>query len=170
MGRKRMEPGTTQADKNALRKEFKKPRRGLDELVIYASGNGSLSFVWQAEERTGSETPQRIATGRRVTMDEARHYMRTTSRGNDLVRDGWVLWGGSGAGEPCIIAPVERTGPDTIKMGDRQYTYHIDQTDPFYIRDKEIRQVSLSLTYQTPAEHVEEYGVADTRTVRNIEA
>lgn len=143
MGRKKMPAGTTQAEKNALKRELKRPSRGPEELTIYASGCGALSFCWQAEERTPAGITQRIATGRPVTMDDARTFMRTHRRGHELVQDGWKLWGGSGG--PYAIAPVERTGPDTIKMGDGLYRYTIDQTDPFYIRDKEVRQVSLRL-------------------------
>lgn len=165
-GRPRKDVTETVEGRAALKREFQKPRRGPEELTIYASGNGALSFVWHAEETNRYGTSQRIATGRHVTMDEARNYMRTTVRGNRLVQQGWRLWSGTGGG-PCLIAPIKRTGPDRIKMGDREYRYNINQTDSFYVRDGEIRQVSLHL--EILDEPYDEYDVVpDLRTVKNI--
>jgi hypothetical protein len=163
MGRKKMEPGTTKGDRAALKAEFKRmPRLGPEELSIYGGGSGGLSFVWQTMDH---ERNSRIATGRTVTMDDARGFLSSTERGQKLVKDGWLLWNGDGGG-PMVIAPVERTGPNTIKMGDTEYTYYIDQTDPFYRRDGEVRQASITLTYHQVNEKYD-IDVPD-REVKNI--
>lgn len=139
-GRKPLPDGEKKADRQALKKE--RTRFSSEELACYASGSGALSFTWQSYDHASGN---RISTGRPVTLEDARRWMGTSDRATHLVRQNWKLWGGSGGG-PLLVADIERIGLNTLRVRDNQYIYAIDQTDPFYRRDGEVRSVSLMLT------------------------
>lgn len=130
------------------------------ELTVYASGNGALSFCWQEKDhRTG----QTIATGRTVTMPEARDYLKNRKRAEHLRNDGWKVWD-SGLGGPVLVHPIKRIGPNKLLVHDKEMTYYHNQTDPFYIKDGDIRAVSLRVTHKLD----EECGIEEEQETRHI--
>lgn len=131
------------------------------ELKAYASGSGALSFCWQEKDH---RTNQTIATGRTVTMNEARDYLANRKRAEHLRAKGWKVWD-SGCGGPVLVPNMERTGPDTIRMDGKEYKYIHNQADPFFIRDGDIRAAALRVTFRLEAEG---YEPEEDREVKNL--
>lgn len=163
MGRKRIDPNMTQAEKAKIKADFKRmPRLSGEEICCYASGSGALSFVWQAMDHSRGS---RIATGRKVTMEDARRWLSSTKRGGELLAKGYRLW--DRYGQPTLIGPVERVNENTLRIDGQTYYYHVNQADPFYVKDGEVRQSSLRLV-ATEADH-EYLGEREhLREVRNL--
>lgn len=85
----------------------------LAVLKHYASGDGSLSFVWENKYT-------RKAIGEPVTMGEAMEYMQE----HKDYFDGWKLLDRFGI--PKAYIPVERASVDIVRMGEgvpRYYRY-----------------------------------------------
>jgi hypothetical protein len=115
-----------------------------EDLVCYASGNGSLSFCWV---RGGN------ATGRKVTVADAKGYLETD---RVLREKNYRVCCVDGV-HPIVVAPVKRVSAQCLELDGRQYNYTINKGDLFYQRDNEVREVSLYL-----------YAVEDAYQVRNL--
>jgi hypothetical protein len=75
-------------------------------LTHYASGDGSLSFVYQ--DKQGN------ATADRVTLRDINHYLN--HREPQLIKEGWKLGKVSSHQNPILFKPCKRIGKDELEL------------------------------------------------------
>lgn len=95
----------------------------MEMLRCYASGNGCLDFVWINEF-----ADRRIASGRIVTLDEAKDYLQNNPKADHLRNHGWkvvVL-----NNRPVLIAGVNRVDSNTLCLNNKVYRYRSASETP----------------------------------------
>ncbi len=96
-----------------------------ERLNCYASGDGSLSFVWAS---TKHPCP---CTGREVTRQDVEDYLNS-EEGAHYKRDGWRIWqrgpwpNGTGP-DFSLIAPVKRIDDNTLEYKGNRYTVAVSE-------------------------------------------
>lgn len=105
-----------------------------EKLSCYASGDGSLSFVWLQEEyslgRKRQLIPDWIASGRKVMLIDVENFL-SNGRGAELLDSGMRLYRLNG--DYCLATLVERLSRSDLKIGDTTYSYTIMRPDHNWI-------------------------------------
>jgi len=111
------------------------------KLNCYASGDGSLSFVWT---RYNLMTGNREAIGEPVTMEDARAFMQSIEWSRPT-HEVWRLLELNGM--PCVYQPVKRVAPDAVVFpgSDRVYHYlkHSEQWFEVWTHDPDGERIEV---------------------------